>query len=250
MKRLVPVSALLLAAALSASSLVAATSITGPEQFHYSWRLRGALAWIAGFRFPTSGFGELKNSVTPEGMASQLLITPAQGEKGFYIYRSEIDLDGERTLTSYHGYQWGEKSRKENTFFDYVKRLARIRKETPDEVENKVRQIPSSTIRDVLTGIHYLRENSETIKAPVLSEIYSDGKIYPVLFKPDGAETLEVQGKKLATRAFLITAAPSEEKKWPGGVKVWISTDARKIPVRIEIRQGFASLRLDLQSIE
>ena len=66
------------------------------------------------------------------------------------------------------------KSRKENTFFDYVKRLARIRKETPDAVENKVRSIPSSTIRDVLTGIHYLRENSDTIKAPVLSEIYSD----------------------------------------------------------------------------
>ena len=35
-------------------------------------------------------------------------------------------------------------------------------------------------------------------------------KVYPVLFKPDGSETLLVQGRKIPTRAFLITAAPSE----------------------------------------
>ncbi|MEO8217200.1 MAG: DUF3108 domain-containing protein [Acidobacteriota bacterium] len=250
MKRSMAIAAAVLTATVSIQSLVAADSITVPEQFHYAWHLRGGLAWLAGFRFPTSGFGEMKNNPTPNGMSSQLVITPARGENGFYIYRSEIDLDGARTLTSFHGYQWGEKSRKENTFFDYVKRLARIRKETPDEVENKVRPIASSTIRDVLTGIYYLRANSDTIKAPFLSEIYSDGKVYPVLFKPEGMETLEVQNRKIPTRAFLITAAPGEATRWPGGVKVWLSTDERKIPVRIEIQQRFASLRLDLRSIE
>ena len=39
-------------------------------------------------------------------------------------------------------------------------------------------------------------------------------------------------------------------RKWPGGMKIWISDDARRIPFRIEIIQSMASLQLELQSID
>ena len=44
-----------------------------------------------------------------------------------------MDDDAAKTLMTYHGYAWGKKSRNERTIFDYVKGLARIRKETPEE---------------------------------------------------------------------------------------------------------------------
>ena len=52
------------------------------EDFHYSWRMRGGLAWIAGLVFPTSGKGELRTVFPAEGQAqpsisSELLITAA-----------------------------------------------------------------------------------------------------------------------------------------------------------------------------
>ena len=37
---------------------------------------------------------------------------------------------------------------------------------------------------------------------------------------------------------------------WPGGVTVWLTSDDRRVPVRIEIKQSVASMQLDLQKIE
>jgi len=247
----IPCAALLAILLISAnlSAAPASRPALSEEEFHYSWRLRGGLAWVAGLKFPTSGIGELKNLPRTHGESfeSQLLITAPDNRNGYYVYRSEIDPVGSKTLVSFYGYGWGRKHRNERTLFDYVKRLARIRKVTPDKVENRVKPITSQNMRDILTGIHYLRANADKIQAPVRSEIYSEGKTYPVLFRTLGAGTYELQGKKIATRGFLITASPGE-KKWPGGIKVWLSTDERSLPVRIEIQRNLASVQLDLKS--
>lgn len=225
-------------------------SIGATEDLRYTWRLRGGLAWIASLRFPTSGEGQLITThqrQSPPTVATELKITSTESN-GFYLYQSQIDERNIRTLMTYHGYTWGEKSRNERTFFDYVKRLARIRKETPDAVEHKVRPIPPREMKDVLTGIYFLRQRAATITEPLLSEIYSEGKIYPVLYRPEGREVIEVRGKKVQTSTFRITAAPGADRKWPGGVKVWLTDDERHVPVRLEIHRSFATLRLDLTS--
>jgi hypothetical protein len=58
-----------------------------------------------------------------------------------------------------------------------------------------------------------------------------------------------IEGKQVSAAGFEIVDAPGG-RKWPGGVKVWLSDDARRIPFRIEIVQTMASMQLDLQSIE
>jgi hypothetical protein len=55
---------------------------------------------------------------------------------------------------------------------------------------------------------------------------------------------------KLGTRKFEITAAPGLEKKWPGGVKVWLADDEAHTPLRIEIKRDYAALQLDLDSMQ
>ena len=130
---------LLLCAGLSAGA--AELNCHGPanvEEFRYTWRLRGGLGWIAGLVFPRNGVGNLKTTYPQEGSAgnidSSLLITAPEGTSGgFYAYESQMDERG-KTLMTYHGYAWGKKARKERTIFDYVKRLAHIRKETPERV--------------------------------------------------------------------------------------------------------------------
>jgi Protein of unknown function (DUF3108). len=224
----------------------------GPsEQLRYSWRLRGGLAWIAGLRFPTSGTGQLSTSKEgPDAINSRLRITSGNGDHGFYEYASDMDSSGSRTVMSYHGYQWGGANRKEQTFFDYVKRLARIHKETPKGREYKVKMLPVESPRDILTGIFFLRQNAQNIDEPLASEIYSDGRLYPVLFRPTGSATIDFEGGKAVVRKFLITAAPGTEQKWPGGVEVWLTDDERRIPVRIELQRSFATFRLDLDRVE
>jgi hypothetical protein len=223
------------------------------EEFRYTWRLRGGLRFLAGIVFPTSGVGNLKTVFPRNGersINSELLITAPQGATGgYYAYESEMDDAGRKTLMTYSGYAWGEKMRKERTIFDYVKRLARIRKETPKGIEDRVRPIPPQEMRDVLTAIYYLRQNARNIAKPMWTSIYTDGKEYPVIFRPAGRRMFEIDGKRVPALGFEIVDAPGG-KKWPGGVKVWLSEDERRIPFRIEIAESFASLQLDLQSIE
>ena len=244
--RLLRVALLFVAIAAGTGSALAQQS----EQYRFSWRLRGALAWIARIAFPTSGVGELKN-VQKEGnlLDSQLLITARNASEGHYLYRSEIDQTAERTMTSYHGYAWGGKFRKERTRFDYANRIAHIREEEADEIENRQKALPGIAMRDVLTGIHYLRQNAEKIDAPLRTNIYSDGKMYPVVFKPGERSSYDFDGQKIPARTFTITTAPGSKKRWPGGIRVWLSDDARHIPLRIDIKRGMASLQLDLESI-
>ena len=221
------------------------------EELSYAWRLRGGVRFLAGLVFPTSGVGNLKTTFGDQ-IHSELLITAPNGRTGgFYAYESDMDQAGAKTLMTYHGYEWGKKSRAERTIFDYVKGLARIRKQTPEEVEFRVRKLPSGErqFRDVLTAIHFLRRNAATIKAPILTSIYSDGKEYPVVFKPTDRRTFVFEGRTATARAFEIVDAPGG-KKWPGGVTVWLSDDERRIPLRIEIEQSFASLQLDLKRID
>lgn len=242
----------LLVATGSASAAVLNCGTTAnSEEFRYSWRLKGGVRFIAGLMFPTTGVGNLKTTYG-DSIHSELLITAPNGKQGgFYSYESDIDDATGKTLVTEHGYAWGKKSRQERTVFDYVKGLARIHKQTPEEDENRVKLLPKSQeeFRDILTAIYFLRQHASTITRPTVTSIYSDGKEYPVIFQPTERRSFVIDGKRVNALGFEIVDAPGG-KKWPGGVKVWLSEDARRIPFRIEIQQSIASMQLDLQSVE
>jgi hypothetical protein len=249
--------AVALASSIASSTASAADlNCHGPanlEEFRYTWRLRGGMSWIAGLIFPTSGVGELKTSYpnTPgdHDINSSLLITTTGNKNSFYVYESQMDETGQKTLQTYHGYAWGKKSRKDRTIFDYAKRQAHIHKETPEKQSDRVEPMPSDSLRDFLTGIHYLRQNADRIKGPITTSIYSDGKEYPVIFRPAERRIFTVAGARVSALGFEIVDAPGG-RKWPGGVRVWISEDARRIPFQIDIQESMASLQLELKSIE
>lgn len=244
---------LILSAPLPATELNCKGSAGHVEEFRYSWRLRGGLSWIAGLLVPTSGSGHLRTAFPTAAsphISSELLITAPKGRsEGFFHYESEMDGTGEKTLMSMSAYAWGSKAREERATFDYAKGTSRVRKETPEKVENKTRPLPDGHLRDVLTAIYFLRQNAHRISGPMMTEIYSDGKEYPVIFRPAGNASFKIEGRRVNARAFEIVDAPGG-KKWPGEVKVYISDDARRIPFRIDITRSFAALQLDLASIE
>ena len=230
-------------------------SSTTTEDFRYSWRLRGGLRWIAGLLFPTSGIASLKTvypTDTDHSINSELLITTPNGHNnGYFAYESEMDETGRKTLMTYNGYAWGSKMRKERTLFDYPNRFARVHKETPSGVENKVKRIDDENLRDVLTVIYFLRQNAASITAPITTSMY-EGREYPVVFQPirtNRPPQFILEGKPVKALGFEIIDAPGG-RKWPGHVQVWLSDDERRIPLRIMIQQGMASLQLDLTSVE
>ena len=230
-----------------ASSLVSAPSLAGPlttgsvERLHYSWSLQGALAWVARLAFPVSGNGTLETRAAD--MVSSRLTMTTPNQQGHAFYDSRMSADGSRTYASSDGYSWRNRSEQQKVTFDYSANVARIEKHDADGVETKVRQLESETPRDVLTSIFYLRQNASSVTTPHRAQVYSGGKPYTFLFTPQPLTSLSRNGRTTRVRPFVIQPVDGTKK---GAVRVWLTEDSRRVPMRIEIEQNHATLRLDL----
>jgi hypothetical protein len=79
-------------------------------------------------------------------------------------------------------------------------------------------------------------------------EIWSDGKIYPVVVIPLGEETRRVGNTKVATRHFSVRGIESpDRRKWKGKLDLWLAKDDAATPVAILISRNLADVRMDLQ---
>lgn len=243
--------ALLIFSGAQAASAAAQIPLCPPpssEHIEYDWQLAGALSWVASIAFPTSGTAQLDTSWnrTRDQVKSTLNIRDRK-RSGYFIYRSNIDAGRSRTLMSEHGYSWDGRTKIEEARFDYGRKVAHMsERDTRDGSSSKVQPVPEGDLQDVLTAIWVLRQRAAEISSPMRAEIYSDGKMYPVLFVPQGQQTITVGKKSRTALAFRITAVPEEQRKWPGGVSVWLSDDSARTPLRIDIKRSLATLRLTM----
>jgi hypothetical protein len=232
---------ILSAAPLGAAPLVNPSSI---ERLNYSWKLTGALAWIARVAIPTSGVGTLETR-EEETVHSRLTMTTPQ-QRGMAFYESSMSADGTRTFTSADGYSWRDRSEEKRVVFDYEKGVARVEERSSHEgVENKVRQLQESTPQDVLTSIYYLRQNAHSITSPRRTVVYSNGKPYSFIFAPQPVTTMRRGSETVRVRHFDITPIDGKKK---GAIRVWLTDDEQSVPLRIEIDQQYATLKLDLKN--
>ena len=227
------ISALLVTALLAGSA--SAAQADGVERLHYRWSLKGAFAWIARVAFPASGSGTLETRAG-SSVTSRLTIG-SQGASAYYA--SSMTPDGMRTFASEDGYNWNDRFQHQSVTFDYDGGVARVEKRSEDGVEQKVRSLDSTAAQDVLTSIYYLRQNAESITTQRTATVYTGGKPYQFVFTPLAVMTMN----DVRVRPFTI--APVDARK-RGAVKVWLSDDQQHKPVRIEIEQKHATLRLDL----
>lgn len=235
-----------LAALVALGSAAFANAAEAGETLRYEWRLRGALSWIARAKFPTSGTGVLQTQPRAGAVESQLRVSA--GGRDYIEYVSRMAEDGEKTFASTNGYSLGNHSERKETTFDYVANVANVKEHEQGKVDSKTRPLAADVARDALTTITWLRENASSVSKPITTDIYSDGKPYRVRIEPNGFEQTSWQGRNVQSRVFRITAAPGSKKKFPG-LKVWLSEDAQRLPLRMVFDQPYgASLDLRLKS--
>jgi hypothetical protein len=239
------ITALLLATLVVASPLAAAPADGGAEKLHYAWRLKGGLSWLARLAFPSSGRGTLETSAA--GNVSSRLTINADDAKGYYLYESMMAPTGTLTLTSRSAYAYGDSRRDERVAFDVANRVAHVEKTTNDGHETKTHKLESSTPQDVLTSIYYLRQHADEIRTAKQAQLFSGAHGYDILFQPLRTTTLRVGTTDQRVRPFTMQPVGNDAKRFPGTVHVWLSDDAQHVPVRIDIEQKYATLKLDLQ---
>jgi hypothetical protein len=125
-----------------------------------------------------------------------------------------------------------------------TRRITRVQKQDDEGTEVKVRQLASTTPQDVLTSIYYLRQHADEVTAPRTMQIYTGGKPYLFRVVPQPVTTTKIDTRTYRVRPFTLT--PLTEGK-RGEVRVWLSEDERRIPVRIEMEQKYGTLKLDVK---
>ena len=216
--------AVLVAALALANALPTRATEPVSEEFRYRWRLGSLLGVVAGLFLPSHGEGVLRVAPADGGnLTSELLITSEESRRGeYWRYGSEMDPDTGRAVRAWSSYRWR------------------------GEEKEKRAEIEEDGVVDVVSGIWAIRRDPPDRPRPM--EIWSDGKIYPVVVVPRGRETRTIDGRKIATRHFTVKGydAPGK-RRWKGSLELWLAEDAAATPVEIRIARNLADLRLELQ---
>lgn len=219
-----------LAAALAALLLPARAGLSqvspADEEFRYRWQLRNFVGSVAGLFLPNHGEGELTFTRQNGHLRSELLITSPASKNGEYFrYGSVMDVRTLQPIRAWSAYSWrGEEKQKSS-------------------------EIETDGVLDVASGIYAIRSNPPTQTRRM--EIWSDGKVYPVVVIPLGSDRRKIgtRNTKVDTRHYSIRGIDIPgRRKWKGKLDLWLAKDEAATPVEILISRNLADVHLELQS--
>jgi hypothetical protein len=221
----------LLAALLTGLALVPAAAFgQGPgqsEEFQYRWQLRNLVGALAGLFLPNRGEGSLTFKTDGNGhLLSELTITSsAAGQGEYFRYGSEIDTRTLRPIRAWSSYSWR------------------------GETKSKSAPIEQEGVLDVASGIYAIRQNPP--EKPRRMEIWSDGKIYPVVVIPLGLDSRTTSdGKAREARHFSIRGIDVPgRRRWKGKLDIWLARDEAATPVEIMISRNLANVHMELKGM-
>lgn len=209
--------------------LVAAVLLAAPaaandeERLAYRWELDGFLGALAGLFVPSGGEGSLTRERLPNGnWKSELLITSSEAKRAdFFRYGAELEPESLTTVRAWQSSHWRGESR------------------------SKEAKVEQAGVIDIVSGIQALRRDPP--RAPRPMEIWSDGRLYPVMVLPHGHTTRKVGGRQIAVEHLVITGVERPGRRfWKGGLELWLADDPAATPVEIRVTRSSVHVRLEL----
>jgi hypothetical protein len=224
-KALLP--ALLALLALGSWASAASAETRGDEEFQYRWQLRNIIGTLAGLFLPNHGEGFLTFKRDANGhLRSELTITSAVAKQGEYFrYGSEVDVHTLQPIRAWSSYSWR------------------------GETKSKSDDITTNGVLDIASGIYAIRRDPPMKTRRM--EIWSDGKIYPVVVLPQGGEKRTLDGKKIDVLKFSIRGIDVPDRdRWKGRLDLWLARDETSTPVEILISRNLADVRMELKTLK
>jgi len=195
---------------------------TRDEEFQYRWQLQNLVGSIAGIFLPRQGQGSLTFKSEDNGnLRSELLITSPGHAGEYWRYGAVIDPRRMQPIRAWSSYLWRGKSK------------------------SKSEEISQRGIMDVVSGIYAIRRDPPA--KPRRMEIWTDGRVYPVVVTPLGTETRKLPRGSVRARHFTIRGVEVPgAKRWKGKLDLWLTPDEAATPVEILTSRNLADVRLQL----
>lgn len=156
-------------------------------------------------------------------------------------------------LLSYRYIEEGRYRRNEKIYFDQVNKKATL--ELYDRENKKIKEVKvfplPSPVQDLVSGFYFLRTLDFTKLRKgqeVLITGFFDKEIYNLKLIFEGTETIETSLGIKDTYVFSPRLPKNSLFRGDFPVKVWITRDANKIPVKIKANLFIGALNLDITS--
>ncbi|MEA2599428.1 MAG: hypothetical protein QOF89_420 [Acidobacteriota bacterium] len=199
----------------------------GDEEFQYRWQLRNFLGTLAGLFLPNRGDGSLTFKKDGNGhLRSELTITSDVARQGEYFrYGSEVDTRTLQPIRAWSAYSWRGESK------------------------SKSEDVSQEGVLDIASGIYAIRKDPPQKTRRM--EIWSDGKVYPVVVIPEKVETRTFRdGKKLGVQKYSIRGFDVPGRpRWKGRLDLWLTRDEAATPVEILISRNLADVHMEMKSL-
>lgn len=191
------------------------------ENLTYHWRLRGLLGRLASVVLPSNGEAELRSRGLAAGRTvTELEITSSQATNGeHFLYGAETGPGG-HTREAWSSYKWRDREKSER------------------------QRVEEEGVVDIASGILLIRQRRPQVAS---LRIWSDGRIYPVVVRATGAETIRVPAGEFRVQRYEVRGVRAPDGRyWSGGMDLWLAEDAAATPVQIQVTRGWANLLLEL----
>ena len=156
---------------------------------------------------------------------------------------------------SYRYIEEGRYRRNEKIYFDQQNRKATL--ELYDRENKNIKEVKVfsllGTVQDLVSGFYFLRtlDLYDIRKGQeVLIRGFFDKEIYNLKLIFEGIETLETSLGRKETYRFSPQIPKNSLFRGEYPVKVWITKDAQKIPVKIKANLFIGSLNIDIRSAQ
>ncbi len=160
-------------------------------------------------------------------------------------WRSYIDTAAILPQRFYLNLQEGDYRKEENIIFNHANNTVK----TPDRTDRELFQVPDN-VHDVISGYFYLRTIDfskmavgQTINVPT----FFDGITFQTKVKYQGRDQIRTRFGKL--NVLRINPLGVDAKFFQGDepIKIWVSDDVNKVPVRVQVQLAVGSLDVDIK---
>lgn len=164
-----------------------------------------------------------------------------------------LDIESMLPTISYRHIEEGNYRKHEKVFFDQKNRKAKI--ELYDR-ENKILQEVheynvKGPVQDLVSGFYSLRNMKLSELKPgefIVIKGFFDKEIYNIKLIYEGKDSLETDLGAKETYVFSPQIPQNKLFRGEYPIKVWVTTDQNKIPVKIKANMFIGSLNLDIKS--
>lgn len=211
----------------AAALLLVVSPAAAHESFHYHWTLDGFVGALASIFIPSRGEGVLSYEPIAGGRErGELLVTSRHsGNDEYFRYGSVWEPATRRTISASSDLVW--------------------RRET----KSKHADLEGENLIDVVSAIQLLRREPPTNALRL--EIWSDGRLYPVVVLPRERARRKLPGGEVEAQRYSVHGVPLPDRKlWKGELDIWIAADASATPVEIVVSRSGARVRLVLDAAQ